>query len=401
MRILLLCNKSPWPPRDGGSAATLSMIRGLSALNTSVTVLALNTSKHHTNPDEMPPDIIRGIDIKLIDIDTEISRIKLITNLLFSGKPYNLQRFSSVKYSQELVNILRNKFDIIQIEGLSMYHYLEVIKRHTSIPVVFRPHNAENRIWSLLADEEETWFKRIYFNILARRIKKIEKHIINKFDAIVPISPPDLKWFRTEGLSIPSIVVSPGYFHEEIEEYSHSDTQKVFFIGALDWLPNIYGLKWFIREVWPVIIRRIPRAEFFIAGRNASGKTISGLGGPNIFFIGETDSSAAFIKDKTVMVVPLFSGSGIRIKIIEGMSQGKSVVATAIAAEGLDYEDRKDIFISSGPEEFADNLTLLIQNPDLRKEVGENAIKNVRKNYNILASSEKLINFYRELLHDN
>jgi glycosyltransferase involved in cell wall biosynthesis len=401
MRILLLCNKSPWPPKDGGATATLNMIRGLSAMNASVTVLALNTSRHPVSIDEIPAELKQTVDIKLININTTIDRTELFINLFLSGKPYNLQRFNSPEFSIELAKIIRSKFDIIQIEGLPMYHYLPVIRQNTTVPVVFRPHNIENLIWSRLADEEKNLVKKLYFTILSRRIKKTEKKIINDFDGVVAISEVDLRWFKNEGLTKPAQVIVPGYFPGEIVYYPDINQGKVFFIGALDWLPNIYGLKWFIEKVWPVIIRIIPAAEFYIAGRNASEKTIAGLKGPNIIFKGEVDSSSDFIKDKTLMVVPLFSGSGIRMKIIEGLSHGKCVVATPLAAEGLDYENKKDIHIASGVSEFADNIIELLRNADRRKEVAENAVKNVRKNYNILASSDKLMNFYRELLHDN
>jgi polysaccharide biosynthesis protein PslH len=397
MRILLLCNKSPWPPKDGGSAATLKIIKGLSACNVSITVLAINTSKHFVKTIEIPEELYKLIDYQLINIKSKINLFKLFLNLLFSGKPYNLQRFKSGEFTSVLIRQIKKKFDIIQMEGLSMYHYLPAIRKCTSIPVVFRPHNVENLIWSRLADEERNWFKRYYFRILARRIKKIEKNIINEFDAIVPICFSDLSWFKAEGLSRSAFILTPGYNPEEINEYSMPSRDKVFFIGALDWLPNIYGLIWFIKEVWPKVVDRISDAEFFIAGRNASGKTISKLKGHNIFFTGEVDSSSEFIKDKTIMVVPLFSGSGIRMKIIEGMSHGKCIVATPLAVEGLYYENNKDIFIADRASGFADYIVELLTNPDLKRETGENAIENVRKNYNNLASSEGLINFYREL----
>ena len=398
MKILLLCNKSPWPPKDGSAAATLNIIKGLSAQNISVTVLAINTSKHFIKTEEIPDELAKMIDYQLINSETRINILKLLLNLVFSCLPYNLERFWSRKYNSELKRVIHNNFDIIQIEGLAMYHYLHTIRQNWSAPVVFRPHNVENLIWFRLADEERNWFNGLYFRVLARRIKKLEKNIINKFDGIIPISSADFAWFKAEGLSRPALLTVPGYNPEELMEYSDPCSDKVFFIGALDWLPNIYGLNWFIKEVWPTVVNRIPRAEFFVAGRNASEKTIAGLSGYKINYEGEVESSSLFIKDKTVMVVPLFSGSGIRIKIIEGMFHGKCIVATPLAAEGLYFENNKDIFIASGASAFAENIIELLTNSKLRKETGENAIKNVRKNYNILASSENLIKFYRELI---
>jgi len=401
MRILLLCNKSPWPPKDGGSAATLNIIKGLSTRNISVSVLTINTSKHFAKADEIHDELFKSLDYKSINVNTEINPFKLLLNLVFSRRPYNYERFWSGKYNSELKSIIRKNFDIIQIEGLSMYHYLYAIRQNTSAVVVFRPHNIENLIWASLAAEEKNFLRRLYFRILAKRIKKLEKNIINRFDGLIAISNSDMKWFKAAGLSIPAAVVSQGFRPEEIMEYSDVPSNKVCFIGALDWLPNISGLNWFIGQVWPQVINKVPDAEFFVAGRNASEKTISGIKGPGIIFCGEVESSSLFIKDKTVMVVPLFSGSGIRIKIIEGMIHGKCIVATPVAVEGLNYEDKTDILIESNPFAFSSEIVKLLNNPDLRRKIGENAIRNVRKNCNIFVSSENLINFYRELLHDN
>jgi len=397
MRILLLCNKSPWPPKDGGAVATLNIIKSLSTQNVSVSILAINTSKHFVKADEIPEELFKSIDYQLININTKICYSGLLFNLLFSREPYNHKRFWSQKYNSELKSVLRKNFDIIQIEGLSMYQYLNTIKQNTSVPVVFRSHNIENLIWSRLAGEERNYFKRLYFRILAGRIENLEKKFINEFDGIIAINNSDMEWFKAGGLSIPATITSFGYKPEEIPEYSDVSSNKVCFIGALDWLPNIYGLIWFIKQVWPLVLKSNPAAEFFVAGRNSSEKTISEIKGPNIIFSGEVESSSQFIKDKTVMVVPLFSGSGIRMKIIEGMCYGKCIVATPVAAEGLDYDNKTDIFIESDPSAFASGIVKLLNNPGLRKEIGENAIKNVRKNYNIFVSSENLMNFYREL----
>ena len=397
MRILLLCNKSPWPPKDGGAAATLNMIQGLSVGNVSVTVLSLNSSKHFVNMEEIPGELSKSIDYHLINFNSKINPFSLLLNLVLSLKPYNLERFWSPKYNSELKKVIRNGFDIIQLEGLSMYHYLPVIRQTTSTPVVFRSHNVEYLIWERLMGEEKNFLKRLYFKILARRIKKLEIKIINKCDALLSISNPDLEWFKAEGLTVPAIITQPGFNPEEIKECHEPAPNKICFIGALDWLPNINGLNWFVKEVWPVVVNRIPEAEFFVAGRNASQKTIAELMGHNITFAGEVESSSQFLIDKALMVVPLFSGSGIRMKIIEGMIHGKCIVATPVAAEGIDYEDKMDIFIASDAGVFASDIIELLTNHSLRIETGKNAIKNVRKNYNIFVSSENLMNFYRGL----
>lgn len=397
MKILLLCNKSPWPPKDGGSAATLCMIKGLSESKVLVTVLAFNTTKHFTDEGEMPEEYRNNVVFHKVNLNTGINPVKLILNLLFSKKPYSTERFKSRDFERKLSDLLENDFDIIQIEGLALAHYHNLIRRKTAAKIVFRPHNIEGHIWSQLADEETNPFMKSYLRILSGRLKRAEREIVNHFDAIAAITAGDLGWFKSNGLSRPSIVTLPGVDVNNLRGITEIFSKKVFFIGALDWLPNINGIRWFIKEVWPSVSKAVPDATFDVAGRNASVKTGRLIKGDNMFFHGEVTSSSDFMIDKPVMVIPLFSGSGIRMRIIEGMSIGRCIVTTSRGAEGIYFENKRNIFIADTPGDFADCIIKLLKNADLQKQIAENAIENVRENYNILASTEKLLKFYSEL----
>jgi glycosyltransferase involved in cell wall biosynthesis len=390
MKILLLSNKSPWPPKDGGSAATMSMIKGLAAKGASVTVLAFNTLKHHANIQDIPSDIA---EFHFVDIDTGLKPSGLLLNLLFSDAPYTLTRFRSKEMIRKLTILLHEEFDIVQVEGLAMASYLPVIREHTRASVIFRPHNVENGIWSQLADEESNILKRKYFSIIARRTGKTEAKISVNFDGIAAMTGKDMDWFTMNGFSKPFIVSAPFTDNEEIDTVN-SVPLTVCFIGALDWRPNINGLKWLVKEVWPIVIKTLPEASLHIAGRSPGNEIKEICNGLNINFYGETESSVNFLADKALMAVPLFSGGGIRMKILEGMSLGKCIVATPVAAEGIISEDRKDIFIESNAGSFAGRIVQLLSDDSLRKITGINARENVRKNYDILASAEEIMKFY-------
>jgi polysaccharide biosynthesis protein PslH len=394
MKILLISNKSPWPPKDGGSAATLSIIYGLRSLGASVTLAALNTSKHHVDINDIPADISDGYF--LTDIDSGITPLKIISNIAFSQKAYSLTRFESAEFEKRLSSILKGKYDIIHIEGLAMTYYIPLIRRLTGASIIFRPHNIESVIWSGLASEQKNPFKKRYFNLLASRTRRAEISVIGSFDALVTMTLPDLEWFKARGLSVPSLVSPPGPLLKT-RENSKEIPFSVFFIGALDWRPNISGLEWFIRNVWPEVLNSIPEASFHIAGRNPSHRVRKMCIGKGISFHGEVESSEYFMSCRSVMVVPLFSGSGIRVKIIEGMSLQKGIVATSTAASGLIFENRKNIIISDDASDFARQVCGLLENDEKRYEMGRNADENVRKNYNILATAENLLNFYSQL----
>jgi hypothetical protein len=235
MKILLLCNKSPWPPKDGGAVAILNMISGLSAKKAYVTVLAMNTSRHFVKIEDVPDVYRRQADFHFVNLNTDIDFIALSFNLLFSKKPFSLERFRSKEFETELTQLLKNKFDIIQLEGLALHHYLPPIRNNSQAKIVLRSHNVENLIWSQLMMESTNLFQKFYFWILAGRIRKVEKQIINEIDALVPISLTDLNWFKVNGLEKPAMVCVPGVNSESLTLPSDAGSGKVFFIGALDW----------------------------------------------------------------------------------------------------------------------------------------------------------------------
>ena len=104
---------------------------------------------------------------------------------------------------------------------------------------------------------------------------------------------------------------------------------------------------WFVENCWPGLHQQFPNLKFYVAGRNAPAWLINKFHYPNIEFVGEVEDAYRFMNSKSIMIVPLFSGSGMRIKIIEGMALGKTIVSTEIGAEGIEVSDNENILIAT------------------------------------------------------
>ena len=118
----------------------------------------------------------------------------------------------------------------------------------------------------------------------------------------------------------------------------------------------------------------------------------------NVKIIGEVENAQEFINSKAVMIVPLLSGSGIRIKIIEGMASGKTVISTKIGAEGINYENGKNILIANTPYEFSEAIKKCVRDQDYCNMIGRNARILIKNEYNNNKIIKKLMNFYKEIL---
>lgn len=393
MKILVLSTKMPWPPKDGGAIATLNLAMGLARSGADVTLLAMNTSKHYFPPEQIPAKIKDLIHIRSVNVNTDIRPLRLLMNLLFSSYPYIAERFITKAFQLELKQCLAETgYDIIQIEGPYLEYYLKFINGKPLLSL--RAHNLEHRIWDLRAREEKNPLKRLYFSSLSRRIYKLEKRLLRELDVLVPISETDAEGFRNMQHDLPVQVCPTGLDLENYPSGLSEGRVRLFYIGALDWAPNQEGLDWFFRSVWPEILSRWPDYELHIAGRNSSSYFTSTYP-PNVYPEGEIDDALSFYGDHNVMIVPLLSGSGIRIKILEAMAMGKVIISSSIGASGLGVADGVHLFLADSADDYIRILETLKKQPRLMREIGHQARQFVTENFDNLVLSEILISFYK------
>ena len=399
MRILQLMNKVPWPPNDGGAIACLNMTKGFSMLGHEVTVLSMNTSKHHINLKEMPSAIRNQADFHLVEVPASINRLEAAMNLLFSDLPYNAQRFISDDFSEELAQLLTvREFDVIQLEGLYLCPYIPVIRKYSKALISYRAHNIEYEIWDRTAKLSKGWRSK-YLHNLSKRIKRFEISYLNAYDLLVPITDRDGIILDSLGNVKPRHTSQTGIdFASLVPTAKKLEFPSLFHIGALDWSPNQEGLIWFFDQCWPRIHTQNPDLKFYLAGRNAPEWLERRFKLEGIVYLGEIPDAYDFINSKAIMVVPLFSGSGMRIKIIEGMALGKPIVTTDIGTEGIPTQDGQNILIANTADEFIASINRLINNRDLFNEIGKNAIGFIQEKFDNLSQAGALIDFYKKQL---
>jgi glycosyltransferase involved in cell wall biosynthesis len=397
MKILQVTNKVPYPVIDGGAIACMNLARGFSLLRHKVTILAMNTKKHHITLTEIPDSVKELAKFILVDVPANISPFSALLNLIFSKKPYNATRFISNTFATELQRILlENDFDIIQLEGLYVCPYIPIIRKNSKAKIVYRAHNIEHEIWSRTAIMAHG-FERWYYKNLSKRIKSFEVHTLNKYDLLVPITGRDGAILNKLGNTKPVHVSQTGIDSSVLIPNSKNlDHPTLFHIGSLEWAPNQEGLIWFFDNCWDLILEKYPDLQFFIAGRNAPAWFQKKMELPNVIFKGEVTDAYEFINSKSIMVVPLFSGSGMRIKIIEGMALGKPIVTTAVGTEGISTTSGHNIVVTENAAGFVQAISDLIENREYFDSISKNAIEYIHENFDNLSSAGSLIEFYKK-----
>ncbi len=399
MKILQLCNKVPFPPKDGGCIAMNNLTQGLLEEGNEVKILAINTEKHFIEIEKLPTDYRLKTNIEAVFVDTKVKPIAAFLNL-FSSKSYNIERFYSKQFETKLISILISEtFDIIQLESLYVSMYSDIIRNYSNAKIVLRAHNIEHKIWEQNAKLTSNPLKRMYLNLLAKRLKNYETTIFSKVDSIVTITKNDELFIKKINTKTETITVPFGIDLKKINvEIAEQEFPSLFYIGALDWQPNIEGLNWFLKNVWKRIQQKYPELKFYIAGRNMNNE-LKELNEKNIIVLGEVNDAHEFMKSKGLMIVPLLSGGGMRVKIIEGMALAKTIVTTSIGAEGIDCTNSKNIFIADDSDTFVEAINKCISDSSFYFQVGKNAKQFVSEYYNNVDICKKLTAYYKQLIN--
>jgi glycosyltransferase involved in cell wall biosynthesis len=298
--------------------------------------------------------------------------------------------------------LTQEKYDVILLEGLYMSPYLPLIRKYSNAVVSLKAHNVEHEIWKRVASNESNLLRRKYLKILARRIKRMEIGTLNKNDNIITFTDRDAQFFNSIGNRTPYHVAPAGIDTSHlIPDRTDIKFPSLFFIGALDWAPNQEGLIWFIRNVWVKLKDKYPEIKLEVAGRNAPDWLIKMLNDPSIEFHGEIQDAYAFMNSRAVMIVPLLSGSGMRIKIVEGMALGKAIVTTSVGTEGIETTHNQNILISDTAEQYLKQVEKLITDKALCESIGVNANKFIKSNFDISQISKSLIDFLKRQIEHN
>ena len=388
LKILQITNRIPWPLNDGGNIATYNVTRNLLDL----TLLSLNTKKHFQDPKVLD----KRLKVVAVPIDTTVTPLGVLKGL-FSRMPYNIARFESEEFRDKIAQLLQNnEFDLILMEGIYLGIYLATIRRFSPVPVVLRSHNIEHQIWERLAVNESNLLKRFYLADLAKKIRAFELKVFQEFEGIITISELDEAWYREQGFGgklktiSAGAEVSPAFPPQNWPEHS------VCFLGSLEWQPNVQGLYWFIEKVWPTVIARFPDAQLHVGGKNPP-KELESLSAPGLTFHGMVPDAAEFILSSQVFIVPLHSGSGIRLKILEAMALGKCIVTTPIGAEGIAARNGEHLFLAADEISFAECINQAFADRSLSLRLGENAWKIALENYDWRVLVSGFVQFFQEL----
>lgn len=371
-----------------------SITQGLMAAGCEVRVLAMCSDKHPVHDELMTPEYKKATRFEAVYVDLGIHPLDAAVAAL-CGESYHVKRFVSKDFSAKLKQVLEEEtFDVVHVESLFLTPYVPLVRKYSKAQVYLRAHNVEHQIWERVAQGVRNPFKRQYMKHLALTLRAYECEHLNDYDGVVSITESDAKTLKSLGCRKPVVAIPFGI---SAEAMGHVDEEpcSLFHLGSMDWIPNQEGVRWFLEKVWPMVHERVPQVTLYLAGRKMPDDLMR-LEMEGVKVVVEVPDAMYFIGSKQINVVPLLSGSGIRVKIIEAMSIGKTVISTSVGADGIHYTDGKNLLIADTPEQFVEQIERCVTDADFCREVGRNAFALIEEEYGNEGLTRKLLDFYEK-----
>jgi glycosyltransferase involved in cell wall biosynthesis len=289
----------------------------------------------------------------------------------------------------------QRRFDVVQVE------FGDLAGSYPVAPGALRvldEHNVEYRFMERLERQERSRLRRLYYRLEARKLRDHELAACRRADAILTTSDVDRATLVPHVGAIPIRVVPNGVDTAFFTPGPASDgPPRLVFTGAIDYQPNTDGVLHFCGKIWPLVRRSAPEATLAIVGKDPP-PAVRALAGDGVVVTGTVPDVRPWMQSATVFVVPLRTGGGTRLKILEALACGRAVVSTSLGCEGLAVTPGQDILVADEPAAFADAVVRSLRDPALRARLGAAGRALVEQRYRWEAIGADLGGFYEELL---
>jgi glycosyltransferase involved in cell wall biosynthesis len=298
--------------------------------------------------------------------------------------------------------LLANQFDVVDLEFPYLGHCrLRQAPAGQQLPaIVVNSHNIEFDLVRQHARRGSSFIRRLYAEANWRKLRREEWAAYRDADGACFCSGPDEQKVLAEMPGLQTTVIPNGAdidYYQPRSDDPPPDGRTIVFFGHLSYVPNVDGLKHFLKNIWPLIAEFNPDARFKIIGDQPPA-SLRALAGSRVEFTGFVTDLRPHLATAAVVVVPLRLGGGTRLKIVEAMAMAKPIVSTSLGAEGIEALPGRDILIEDEPDDFAATVTRLLLDPKMAAHIGRSARLLAVERYAWSAAARSLEGFYRQCI---
>lgn len=372
MRILFITTQFPYPLDNGGKIGAFNGLNVLSDYE--VHLLSFSEQDEYIEngqrflSEKFPSLMIEKVIHQDIHIKNNLFKLAhAILKSYLGSAPYMITKFENKEMYKAIDEVLMDKyFDFIFIDYLNMNNYGEYIRnkhRDKFGKYILKDHNIEYEIFKQTSDKYP-WYKRILTDPIWKKTKEYEERSVRNADIVFSVCDENTEYFKAFNNN--SYSMKPT-LDMKLVKTRVKHNHKMLYIGNLSWGANLDGLKWFVSGVMPLIKSKYSDAELAIVGSGNAENPFSDL--PEIKWIGFVEDITKIYDEYEVFIVPLFEGSGIRIKILDAFNYEIPVVSTSLACNSIGCIDGDHIMIADTEEEFAGKVITLLEDDALRKSL--------------------------------
>jgi glycosyltransferase involved in cell wall biosynthesis len=401
MKILFVAPYLPSPPRFGGQRRIDGLMRGL-ARNHEVSVLSFNSTDPYTEESvEATKRYCKSVST-LADLDPRSvhEKRKLQMRSLLSLSSFeNLQVKRRADFQRKLDQYLATeRFDVVQVEFANMASYR--FHRRGKAPIlVLDEHNIEYDLQRRTAGSADGLSRRVYSALNWRKLGREERAAWRRFDGVVLTSARDEGVLSQTSPKVRTAVIPNGV---DVDQFRPTEVapeaDRLLFFGANNYFPNHDALLYFIDEILPKVVERRPNVKLSIVGPGAQPAVLERQSA-HVEVVGFVDDLMPHLECASAVVVPLRIGGGTRLKIVEAMAKSKAIVSTRIGAEGIDLTHGRDALLADTPQDFADHVVRVLNEPELARGLGQKARELAETSYAWAAIVGRLERFYADLAY--
>lgn len=384
-KILIISPYFPFPARDGGKVRLYNLIKHLSQKN-KVYLLAYIEPSADRNCVELAKEFCADVFPVLREEDKRIIKD-------------DIPRSVSFFYTQAMIDELQRvldvvKPDVVQLDFLIMTQYVKHIK---NIPVFYTEHDMSVLDFNQSFHDRDLNDTDRFFEW--KKLISYEKHILDYFRSVMVLTDRDKNLIENLNNNVKATIIPTGVDTEFYSPNTYSNEEKnLVFVGHYRHFPNADAIIYFVKNVYPKIVKEIPNIKLYIVGSGVT-KAVEELRNDNIVITGEVEDIRLYLRQPNIFVAPVRLGGGIKGKVLEAMAMGIPVVATKEAVSGIDFANNNFALVSDDVNVFAENVIKLLKNENLYKELSNNSRKIVEEYYNWKNIADKLNDFYSEKLN--
>jgi polysaccharide biosynthesis protein PslH len=400
-KILYLAHLFPWPLTGGAQIKSYHTLQALSE-HYDITMLALiRREDERVHLDKLALLCAGGIET--FHLPRGGIKNKLRDALYAIKALITQQSFLIIRdYQAGLWQKMREEgfidsFSAIHADHLQMMPF---VPEKTNIPVVLDQHNAEFLIPKRLSETVNNPLMRWYAGGEWKRLRQFEAMACERATVTLVVSEEDRALLAPLAPAARFVVYPIGVDTEFFGLQTRAaKANRVLSIGTMYWPPNVDAMLYFCGEILPLIRQKHPEVEVDIVGPKPVPSIVQlGVADPKIHITGFVDDVREYAKNCGVFIVPLRSGSGMRVKILTALAMGLPIVSTTVGAEGIEVVDGEHLLLADTPTDFANAVLSLLENPERAAQLGLAGCALMHTKYSWKATTERLLSVYRNCL---